>query len=51
MVEILKMEKGDEWMRVLRRERAICGWECREGKGRCVIGSVEKGVGGEWMGV
>ena len=43
--------KGDIWMGVWRRERAMCGWESREGKGRCVDGSVEKGKDDEWMGV
>ena len=31
--------EGDEWMRVWRRERAMCGWHCWKGKGN------------EWMGV
>ena len=45
------MEKGedDEWMEVWRREMAMSGWECSEGKGRCVDERGEKGKGDEWM--
>ena len=49
---------GDMWMGVwrretvivymsVRRERAMYGWECGEGKVRCVDGSVEKGMSDE----
>ena len=45
------MGKGDEWMGVSRRERAMYDLECREGKGRCVDGSAGNGKGDYWMGV
>ena len=42
--------KGDQWMGFWRRERVTSGWECRESKGRCVDGNVEKGNGDVWIG-
>ena len=37
-------------MGVWERKRAMSGWKCSEDKGRCADGSVEKGIGDEWMG-
>ena len=46
---ILEKGKSDEWMEVPRMERAMCGWECREGNRRGAIGSVEQRKGDQWM--
>ena len=35
----MEEEEGDDWIGERRRDRAMSGWECGEGKG------------GEWMGV
>ena len=35
----------------VEKAKVMCGWECRERKGRCVDGSVEREKGDEWMGV
>ena len=43
--------KGDVWMGEWRWERAMCGWECGEGKGWFVDGSTGKENVVEWIAV
>ena len=48
----VEKEKGYEWREEWRREITVSGWECGEGKGRRVDGSVEKArANSGWEGV